>query len=99
PAMLATSSLTFESAGVLGGGPGAGAGGITFSGIARDATTALRTSRPLCPSARTTVVTRFAGAAGVAPRTPIAISAMQLSLKQNRIILFKLSNCSLIIIA
>ena len=54
-----------------------------------EAITTPRTSRPLRPSARTTVVTRCGGTSGAAPLNPAAINPIDTSLKQNRIILFK----------
>jgi hypothetical protein len=73
---------------LAGAGGGGGAEGTIFSGMTREATTVLRTSRPLWASARTTVVIRLGDGSGDAPRSPKATSVMAPSIKQMRISLF-----------
>src|SRR5437879_1430066 len=81
-AMFATSAFTVEPA--TGGG---GVEEITLSGTTREATTALRISRPLRASARTTVVTRRGGGSDGAPWSPKAGRARRPTFKQKFITL------------
>src|SRR5258708_6897710 len=89
--MLDTSALTVapvSGSGLETAGGGGGAVETTLSGTDREATATLRTRRPLCASARITVVTLLEGVSTEAPWSPMATNVIAPSLKQKFITLF-----------